>query len=833
MFEELLREVAAAPSPVPVPFEMLEQQRYRMLEYLGGGGSGQVYKAYDEQLRRHVALKFLNTVGADHTTQLVKEARTQARVRHAGVYQVYEVVESLGRPFIALQLIDGPTLAVAKLELGDKIAIMRQVAEAVEAAHQLGIVHRDVKPSNIMIERVNEGWQAFVMDFGLAREVGKSLTNAIVGTPQFMAPEQVRGEADRIGPRTDVWALGATLYTLLAGAPPFDGGSVAAILRQVEHEPPARLRSVSPELEAIALRCLEKLPERRYPDAAALARDLAAFERGDPVSARPPSTTRILFARLRRRVPLVAVGLGLVAVALVVALRPAQKWHPIVREIEPIYDEDASGVSVSPDGKTLLYAASRTGGWTLYLQSVEGGPAQPLANSENARAPSWSSDGKQIYFVRRDTSDGKERIERMPRDQSSPAVVVTAGSEVCECAGNLFYLQNGGDGVWHLLLREPGKDPRELGRSSKGFTSLSCSRDGGRAAYWTGGVAERVGWVDIGEGIEHLLPALGEESLGPVFSPDARSLILTVRRGLSYRLWEQSLDGQRSRPLSENNHETRPRFGPDGRLFFNVDNSGLLISARPINGAPARRLADNGGWLSAIEPTPDGREVVTSRILYDSTPQVVALSVSDGSERVLARGYYPTVSFDGTRVYFLDNKNDDIVWEVPTAGGAIRQVAHVPLEVFALHAGKDALHLTLPGEILRAWRQPYDGSKGNDEGSTGLQIVEPGAGGWRLGVTGDGYGVVVPPGPWPAVSPEKTRFKLAQVTRDRSGFSAVDGLGDAWLITPGKGERRLLHVGDNVVMLALSPDGNTLYTIDRVRHVHRAELTNYAALPKL
>jgi serine/threonine-protein kinase len=312
-FEELLREVAAAPSPPPSPWETLEQQRYRIVALLGGGGGGQVYKAFDEQLGREVALKFLNSVGPEHTAQLVKEARTQARVKHPGICQVYEVVESVGRPFIAMQLIEGPTLAAAaaELSLAEKVTILRLVAEAVEAAHQLGIVHRDLKPANVLVERAPDGGlRPYVTDFGLAREVDKSLTAGMVGTPNFMAPEQARGDIDAIGPLTDVWALGATLYQLLAGKPPFDGASIMSILRSVELDEPARLPSLPRELEAIVFRCLEKTPAKRYPSAAALARDLEAFERGEPVVARRRSLWRRAGVVVARRWPLALALVG-------------------------------------------------------------------------------------------------------------------------------------------------------------------------------------------------------------------------------------------------------------------------------------------------------------------------------------------------------------------------------------------------------------------------------------------------------------------------------------------------------------------------------------------
>src|SRR5262249_32877514 len=158
--------------------------------------------------------------------------------------RVYDVVETSGRPCIVMQLIDGPTLdsLSPRLTVNEKLEVMRRVAEAVAAAHELGIVHRDLKPSNVMVERAPDGSaRPYVMDFALARELDGTLTPGHAGTPHYMAPEQARGETDKIDARTDVWALGATLYATLAGRPPFAGKSALAVLQAVENDVPAPL----------------------------------------------------------------------------------------------------------------------------------------------------------------------------------------------------------------------------------------------------------------------------------------------------------------------------------------------------------------------------------------------------------------------------------------------------------------------------------------------------------------------------------------------------------------------------------------------------------------
>src|SRR5262249_26033959 len=161
--------------------------------------------------------------------------------------------------------------------------------------------------------------------------------HGMVGTPQFMAPEQARGDSAAIGPATDVWALGATLYLLLAKRPPFDGDTVMEVLRRVETAEPQRLSAVPRELEAVVLRCLEKSPSRRYVSAAELARDLAAFQRGDPVGARVPGLGRRLLARARRHRTLIAVALALCAMLSLSLRSPARPWRAVTRELAPSY----------------------------------------------------------------------------------------------------------------------------------------------------------------------------------------------------------------------------------------------------------------------------------------------------------------------------------------------------------------------------------------------------------------------------------------------------------------------------------------------------------------
>ena len=301
--------------------------RYQFVQFLGKGGMGAVYKARDPQLNRFVALKFLMRTEGGRAKRFVAEARAQAKVEHQHVCKVYEVGTAQGVPYIAMQFIDGVTLSMAqeRMTIDDKVHVMRKVAGAVHAAHQGGLIHRDLKRSNVMVERTERGnWQPFVLDFGLAREVdaGHTVAGEVAGTPAYMAPEQARGErADR---RTDVWGLGATLYALLTGRPPNQGTTAEAFASLVTRDVPS-IRTVVPqipgELATIVMKCLEADPARRYADAGEVAADLRRFIAGEPIHARPRSLVYRASKRLRRSWPLaVAVGVALVAAGAVAVL---------------------------------------------------------------------------------------------------------------------------------------------------------------------------------------------------------------------------------------------------------------------------------------------------------------------------------------------------------------------------------------------------------------------------------------------------------------------------------------------------------------------------------
>ena len=271
---------------------------YEILGEIGRGAMGVVYRARQVALDRVVALKVLrerDATDADRVGRFQLEAALAARHQHPNIVQVFEYGVAAGRPFLAMEYVAGPTLARAagrQPQLPrDAARQVETLAEAIHFAHTHGVVHRDLKPANVLID---PDGRLKVADFGLAKELehGSSLTatGVVLGTPAYMAPEQAASHGHLVGPGTDVYALGAILYELLTGRPPFRGESPVATLQLViaaEPTAPSRLVKVPRDLETICLKCLEKDPARRYRSAAALAEDLRRFQAGETIAARP------------------------------------------------------------------------------------------------------------------------------------------------------------------------------------------------------------------------------------------------------------------------------------------------------------------------------------------------------------------------------------------------------------------------------------------------------------------------------------------------------------------------------------------------------------------
>lgn len=333
--------------------------RYEIVSELGRGGMGVVYSARDPHLNRTVALKVMTGApDSEESSRFQREATSMARLRHPNIVPVFDVGSEDQRPYYTMEMVEGESLAVVLrrmrvLPLRAALKITRDVAEALAEAHRNGLVHRDVKPGNILIAHAPmigvggskdsgempaaagetslvlgrgtvASYRVLLSDFGLVRDLDSARltkTGDIMGTPLYMSPEQARGETRAIGPLSDVYALGAVLYEMLAGRPPFTEPELARLLAMIENDDPPSLRTLAPgtprDVETIVHKAMAKDPGRRYVSAAEFAEDIGRFLRGEAISARP-SSFGYRFAKRVARHKAASAAIAVVAVALAV-----------------------------------------------------------------------------------------------------------------------------------------------------------------------------------------------------------------------------------------------------------------------------------------------------------------------------------------------------------------------------------------------------------------------------------------------------------------------------------------------------------------------------------
>jgi tetratricopeptide (TPR) repeat protein len=318
--------------------------KYRLEKKLGQGGMGAVYLAYDASLNRRIALKVLLSADKESVERFLREARATAKLRHHNIIQVYEVGTIDKRNYLTMDYIDGTSLDAlikgkrSKLSPKRVVEIIYDVAQALAYAHSQNIIHRDIKPANILIATPgsktgsDQNLKVYLTDFGLAKEMnasGRSLTlsGTVVGTPDYMSPEQARGDSKKIDRRSDIFSLGATFYHALTGRPAFHGKELYEVLESVVHKDPVTPRSIVPtlnrDIETICLKCMEKDPRKRYQAVAELAQDLNRYLEGEEIVARPAGFLTGIIKRMKKNKMALAASIAAVAIILGVAVTTA------------------------------------------------------------------------------------------------------------------------------------------------------------------------------------------------------------------------------------------------------------------------------------------------------------------------------------------------------------------------------------------------------------------------------------------------------------------------------------------------------------------------------
>ena len=395
---------------------------YEVLTEISRGGMGVVYKAVDPQLRRLVAIKVLLAgEGAkdEDLKRFKREAQATARLQHPNIVPIYAVGEHEGKPYLVMDFVEGCT--AKRLKEDGKItprlalSIIEGVAEGLHHAHLHGVIHRDVKPANIIVDRSE---RAQLMDFGLARRVDEDLeatqSGTTMGTPSYMAPEQAEGRLAEVDPQSDVYSTGACLYELLTGRPPFEAPTVMATLRQVLEDPPVPPRRLNPKIhrdvETICLKCLEKNKRNRYSSALQLAEDIRRFNAGEAIIAKPLGVFSWWLRKARRHKE-VTLALLLVIVSALGALGYSLRSSRLVAQ-QQIAERQRSLRLALDDGERLLNQAKFT---VATLDDATRGTFQQNTAKARTQIADASAAFRQAEGIAPATAEAKRALEMLKK----------------------------------------------------------------------------------------------------------------------------------------------------------------------------------------------------------------------------------------------------------------------------------------------------------------------------------------------------------------------------------------------------------------------------------
>jgi WD40 repeat protein len=695
------------PRPDPAPWPVIDG--YEVLGELGRGGMGVVYLARQLPLNRLVALKMILAgphAGPEALARLRTEAEAVARLRHPNIVQIHEVGNQDGHPYLALEYVEGNTLAdnLAGMPYAPRPAarLLETLARAVHHAHERGIVHRDLKPSNVLL---TVDGAPKIADFGLAKHVGAgeclspgfhTQTGLVMGTPSYMAPEQAAGRREAVGSAIDVYALGAVLYELLTGRPPFQGETDLDTLLHVQWReplPPSRLRPELPrDLETICLKCLQKEPAQRYPSARLLAEDLAHFLAGKSVRARPVGVVGQL-ARWGRRNPALAAVSGLSGTALaavvVLSVAFALQQHGAAETLRR-QQEQTRAARAAEQVQRDLSDEQRREREVLAAGVVLDRALDLVDKGDVNRGLLWLA--RSLEHTPPEAGDLQRAVRgnlAAWRPQLPLQAVLEHPAMVCAVAfspDGKTALTGGGDGGLRLWDAATGKQLGPPLPNRDAVFAVAFSPDGRWILSGGDDPAARLWDAATGWPAGEPFPHPGRIR-AVAFSPDGQT-ILTAGLDGSARLWAVASRRPLGQPLLHGNWVRAAAFSPDGQtvLTASMDQTARLWDAG--TGAPRAvpPLAHEGGVL-AVAFSPNGKRVLTgcadqTARLWDAvTGQLVARSPKQ-SGQVASVAFSP----DGATLFLGTNGRTSQLFDTDLVkrgeplvhGGAISAAAFSP-----------------------------------------------------------------------------------------------------------------------------------------------------------